>query len=240
MKSIEIVTHAWAGRYTHYAYALDYQLSSLVLHPSKHLSSVVVCCNGEDKLVNDILRFFSSRLPLSVMIMELPELGRRSIGRNRAALNTSADIIWFTDCDHIFHEGCLDHVANVSWPDWAPMVFASRIMIHRDWMTGDVALAKAVRPKLLDIDPSEFIPMKYNRAIGGVQIVQGNYAREHGYLRDSPRWQSPYTGLRGFDSCTCDKAFRRFIQERPECNSIIPVNIPGLYRLRHTQTTHHD
>ena len=240
MKNIDIVTHAWAGRYAHYAYALNYQLSSLVLHPSKHLSSMVVCCNKDDRLVNDVLQFFSDKLPLNVMAMELPELGRRSIGRNKAALSTSADAVWFTDCDHVFHEGCLDHAANVLWPDWAPMVFANRIMIHRDWITGDAALAKAAHPCVVDINPSEFIEKKYNRAIGGVQIVQGDFAREHGYLRDNPRWQSPYTGIRGFDSCTCDKAYRRFISEQGPRNAVLPITPPGLYRLRHTQTTHHD
>ena len=240
MKTIEIVTHCWAGRYAHYAYALNYQLSSLVLHPSEHLSKVTICCCNTDRLVDYVLQFFFDKLPLKIIPMKLSMLGRRSIGRNMAALSTSADIIWHTDCDHIFHEGCLDYVATVAWPNWAPMIFARQIMIHQDWITGDVALAKSVRPCVIDIDPSEFVHKKYNRAIGGVQIVQGDYAREYGYLRDNPRWQSPYTGLRGFDSCTCDKAYRRFIQERPENNTIIPVNIPGLYRLRHTQTTHHD
>jgi len=238
MKTIEIVTHCWAGRYAHYAYALTYQLSSLVLHPSRNLFQVTVCCCDEDNLVSDVLDFFWDKLRLNVHDVELPQLGRRSIGRNEAALNTSADIVWFTDCDHVFGEGCLNDLAKMNWPEWAPMIFPKTIQIHKDWNTGDRTLSKAVNPVLVDVDPSEFTPKKYNRAIGGVQIVCGDYCREHGYLADSDRWQKPYMGARGFDSCKCDRAFRRAIEDHG--GSIIPIELPNLFRLRHTQTTHHD
>ena len=41
------------------------------------------------------------------------KLFRRSIGRNLAAKSTEADWIWFTDADIIFHENCLDTLAEL-------------------------------------------------------------------------------------------------------------------------------
>ena len=240
MRSIEIVTHCWAGRYAHYAHSLTYQLSSLVLHRSSAPVLVALCFDPQDSLVSGVIDFFRGEVDFKLFPMKVSDLGRRSIGRNKAALETQADVVWFTDCDHVFHDGCLDHLADLLWPEWAPMVYAKTIMIHKDWATGDAALVKARVPTLVNIDPNEFMPKRYNKAIGGVQIVRGDFAREHGYLRDIPRWQRPYHGDRQFDSCVCDKAYRRFIQDRRTENSILPIDLPGLYRLRHTQTTHHD
>ena len=240
MKSIEIVTHAWAGRYAHYGYALTYQLSSLVLHPSKSLVTVTVCYNPQDKIVRDVLCFFRGmlgKIRINPLGFTLPQLGRRSIGRNIAAIESKADIVWFTDCDYVFGEGCLDALVDLTWPDFAPMVFPKYVQIHTDWATGDVALAKAVEPCLVDVDEAEFVPKKYSRAIGGVQIVKGDFAREHGYIPDNKRWQKPYDHPRGFDQCRCDKPYRRFAASK---GSILPINLPNLFRLRHTQTTHHD
>ena len=40
------------------------------------------------------------------------ELKRRAIGRNRSARLTTADWIWFADCDLIFHQGCLASLSD--------------------------------------------------------------------------------------------------------------------------------
>jgi hypothetical protein len=241
MKTVEIVTHCWAGRYEHYALALRYQLASLVLHrPEKCAVIVSVCRSPDDELTEKVLNWFDvfTDLDLQVFDFFLPELGRRAIGRNQVAMASKADIVWFTDCDHVFGSGCLDALAELSWPSWAPMVFPSKIQIHRDHETGDRSLARAKVEDLPCVVSEEFEPKRYKRAIGGVQIVRGDYAREHGFLNSSRRWQQAYQGDRGFDSCRCDKAYRRFITDRGE--SIIPVGLPNLFRLRHTETTHHD
>jgi len=242
VKSIEIVTHAWAGRYAHYGYALTYQLSSLILHPHKSHVTVTVCYNPVDKIVCDVLGFFENKfnpakVKLHTIPCTLPNLGRRAIGRNVAAITATGDIVWFTDCDYVFGEDCLDALAEVTWPSFAPMVFPKTVLIHRDHATGDVALAKAAKPCLINVEPDDFIPKKYSRAIGGVQIVKGDFAREHGYIPDNKRRQTPYHHERGFDQCRCDLAYRRFVASK---GSILPITLPHCYRLRHSQTTHHD
>ena len=109
---LEIVSHCW--RYGHY---LVYQLSSLVHHRTDKLDvTMSVYYSSEDESVVRVLRFFEKiEVPgLTWNWVELPKekLFRRSIGRNLAAKSTSADWVWFTDCDVMFHEGCLDALAD--------------------------------------------------------------------------------------------------------------------------------
>ena len=52
-----------------------------------------------------------------------PQLFRRSIGRNQAALNSSADWVWFTDCDLYFGAGALDSLGHVLQGCNQPLVY---------------------------------------------------------------------------------------------------------------------
>ncbi len=231
---IELVTHCWAQKYPHYAAALHYQLSSLILHPSKNCDvSVSVCFYWEDDAVLKVLNRFESRLSIKrIMVEDLGLLGRRAYGRNLAALSNNADILWFSDVDQVYREGCFDQLVDIPWPDAASMVFPCIIRIHKNHQTGDAALAR-VGDVPIDIDPTEFTEKHYFKAIGGVQIVRGSYGRKHGYLHGFNKWQCPVKNP--FADFRDDIAFRTVCREH---GLISPVDIHGVYRLRHSSTTH--
>ena len=69
-----------------------------------------------DESVTQVLDFFQDievpGVTWNWQVLPKEQLFRRSIGRNKAAKNTKADWIWFTDCDIIFHENCLDTLAD--------------------------------------------------------------------------------------------------------------------------------
>lgn len=240
MKTVEIVTHCWAAEHPHFADLLLYQLSSLELHRScRCCVTVTVCFCPEDRRTMDLLEWYGDgthqvrRFPMSA-----DRLGRRCIGRNAAAKTSKADLVWFADCDHMFREGCLDRLAAMPWPELddepASMVFPRTIEIHRDHATGDRA-AERIRGtlRLADVDPAEFVGKRYSRAIGGVQIVRGGFARGHGYLDGDPAWQRP--AEKPFGDFRDDVAYRRHCVK---FGPIVGVDLPGVYRIRHSQTTH--
>ncbi|MFO8005997.1 glycosyltransferase, partial [Thioalkalivibrio sp.] len=108
---IEIVSHCW-----NYAHLLVYQLSSLVRFPPRDLDvTMTVFYCPEDTETVQLLDFFSAQSVPGVRwnwrALPRERLFRRSIGRNRAALETRADWVWFTDCDLLFREKTLDTLA---------------------------------------------------------------------------------------------------------------------------------
>ncbi len=232
MPTIEIVSHCYAVKLKHYASFLCYQWSSLVLHkPVLCDVLATVVTSNNDKLVDEVIRWFMSNTPLRCKQVILPEdrIGRRSIGRNHVALNTESDIVWFADVDYCFGLDCLDTLASRSWPTDAVMVFPKDVQIHKNWDTGDV-YAKMVDggPKLVNIGPGDFTGARYSRAIGGVQIVKGDFAREHGYLKNNEKYQRPSSRL--FHT-TEDSEYRR---ESLKHGRIVGINLPNVYRMRHT------
>ena len=234
MKKIEIITHCQSIERGWYSSLLTYQLSSLVLHPPKNCEvSITVFSCKEDEKTQKVLRYFEQyeNLYLRSILLDAGDLGRRSIGRNLAALQTKADIVWFTDVDYTFGEGCLDAVAAQEWPEKAVLGFVEYTSIHKDHDIGDKYIETAYEnPQLLDVNVDDFVlHEKHIRPIGGIQIVQGDFAREHGYCKSFPETRKPIPDGT-FASCTCDLVFRR------ECRRLggqISFNIPSVYRLRH-------
>lgn len=234
---IEIVTHCWAERFPQYAEALKYHLSSLALFPPKSCQvTSTVCYVESDKATGEVLRQLDPHLKLKrrIKMRDAPHLGRRSIGRNYAALETEADLIWFSDVDQLFWEGCLDQLATLSWPTKATMIYPRTIRISGNHAVGDQTLAVGKSYKgLRMIDPSDFVSKVYYRAIGGVQIVQGDFARQYGYLNGSKKYQRPNPHPFG--------DFRDDITYRQTCLStgaIVAVDLPGLFRIRHSCATY--
>ena len=62
MKSIEIITHAYAIKYPHYAALLAYQLSSLILYPPNCKVINTICHTKTDKAVGRVLRYFRTKV----------------------------------------------------------------------------------------------------------------------------------------------------------------------------------
>ncbi len=245
---IELVTHCWAKDNPHFAGALVLQLSSILIDQPKHCDVVMtICMNEDDENTVRVVRHFMKRqhsgFRIQALSMPTNQLGRRSIGRNYAALHSNADFVWFTDVDHCFCDGVLDRLVQLGWPSSkaddgsmlpASMIFPGEIQISKNWDLGDEATENVwQQPKLKSIDKVDFAPKKYNKAIGGVQIVRGSLAREYGYLNNEAKWQTP--AEKPFASFADDIAYRDFCKGY---GPIVKVSLPGVHRLRHNETSY--
>ena len=223
---IEIVTHCW-----NYSRLLTQQLASLVMYPPKCRVRVTVAMSPKDDgdtvdaAARAAMRF--QRVGVGMHMIGLPkgQLCRRAIGRNIAAQATSARIVWFTDCDYLFGPGCLDWLSE-NWPEDAILAYP-RVVRKCPKEYGDKIIAgtledNPIRPRL-----AAFKPRKHGRAIGGIQIVSGDVAREKGYLPNHRRYQKPVDRWRKTNE---DPAYRRSLG-----TSGTQMDIPEVYRIRHTQ-----
>ena len=231
---IEIVNNHYSVKLPHYAALLHYQLSSLTLHPSRDcLVRYRLFATADDPAAWKVIRFHEDRLGtnLIVHVWTPGEVGRRSIGRNHSSKVSDADILWFADGDFAFCFGILDRLAAMPWPEGVELRFPKVIMAQKEHKAGD-RMAKELdldHLKLEDVDPVDFMPQRFIRAIGGVQIVRGDWAREHGYLPYG-KWQEPTPTP--FRDTKDDVEFRRQIKNaggRAE-----GIDLPGVYRLRHS------
>ena len=182
--SLEIVSHCW--RYGHF---LTYQLSSLVNHRTDKLDVTMTVYHAPgDEPVLRVLRFFEDiDVPgVTWCWRPLPEgrLFRRSIGRNLAAKATRADWVWFTDVDVVFHQGCLDTLADL-------LQGRDDALVHPRSPLGTALLPEdhelltqgRAAPAVRDIPLEAFRPYggNHDRAKGPYQITHGDMARAVGY-----------------------------------------------------------
>lgn len=227
--SIEIVTHCYAGHLPQYATLLKLQLASLFVYQPHVRMRITVCFAPGDKLTEQVLQCHNPKIDVEQLLLPLEPalLFRRAIGRNIRAKLTDADVIWFTDCDYFFGEGCIDSVA-AQVPVTGKLFCPRGYWIHRDHATGDAAIERATHGRLAVIDPAEFEFRDKTPAIGGLQIVGGDTARRVGYC-DGTDWVKPVDPAKGFRSCKCDVAFRRL-----NGFSATFIDVPNLYRVRHS------
>jgi hypothetical protein len=245
---VEFVTHCYATELNHYATALYLQLSSLANHAT-NVSNIkaTVFYNEEDTQTVHVLKLFEDdrrRKNLELVKQHLPvnQLGRRSIGRNMAARNTDADIVWFTDVDYWFGPVLVDNLLSIQWNDETTMLFPKKIQINKTHEVGDKILKYF--GSILTPDPQNRPPFTphmqvrdydekvYRKAIGGVQIVRGVFAREYGYVPDS-KWQKPVQIP--FGDFRDDIAYRSFCRS---VGTIVPVDLDGVFRIRHSETSY--
>ena len=234
---IEIISHVYNPPGTdQYAQLLKWQLASLVNHPPvvDYRMTVFYCGNPKDKpLINTLDRFPNIRdlctgldWKFDFISMSREELFRRAIGRNYRALKTEADVIWFTDCDYLFGEGCLDSIHELMDAD-SGLCIPETVKINVNHATGYAAIERERENPLPQIVESEFKVRKEKKAIGGIQLIGGNLARKIGYLKGTS-WVEPVDASKGFRSCRCDKVWRTH-------NNLSATRLPikGVYRLRH-------
>ncbi len=226
--SLEIVSHCW--RYGHF---LTYQLSSLVNYRTDKFDiTMTVFHVADDDKVKPVLDFFGDIEVPGVTwnwhALPKEELFRRSIGRNLAAKNTQADWIWFTDADILFHENCLDSLADLLQGRDDGLVHPRIGLGTRLLPEDDEILEKGRQgPAVLDIPLSEFTPYGGPRAKakGPHQITHGDVARACGYCgaiayyqKPAERWMKTYE----------DRAFRWLIGTHGT-----PLDIPNVCQIRH-------
>lgn len=240
--SIHIITHAYSVQLPQYAVFLRAQLSSLILYSGPVDKRITVCHLPEDEAVVKVLDSFQAEM--GERLIRLPlcygDLTRRSIGRNRAALASQGDLVWFADADYFFGPNCLwslDYVWRHYSPSTRPrLLFPDGVRIHATHQLGDEFWQKHQEANyVIQPDFAEFVWKSYYRAIGGIQIANGDDARQFGYLNDQPHWQVPNPeGTKPF--CTVDDTkYRRAISRR---GPIERISIPSLYRLRHSRVSY--
>lgn len=195
----------------------------------------------------EVLRWFGAntthdQLLLDILPLAREDVTRRAIGRNKAALKSDGDLVWFCDVDYVFKDGCLDRLWELWLESDKPVLLHPRkVFIQPTHAEGDVMIADALnRPgELLDCDTSGFKTKRYHAAIGGVQIVDGDVARKIGYL-EGTKWQRPTD--RPFFTAE-DVAFRSQCQSHARKTGRRykeAIDLPNLFRLRHTQRAYKD
>lgn len=225
--TIEIVSHCWQ-----YAHLLAYQLSSLVnFPPTRARVHMTVFHALEDTGTAAMLGYFGAiEVPgVSWNWQAVPrgELFRRAIGRNRIARSTTADWVWYADCDILFHRGCLDSLSEALQGRRDPMTYPRQERVTALLEETDPLLtAERDRPRVVDIDPGQFKLMDNPpKAKGAYQIVHGDAARQCGYCGQLPVFQRP---ARRWAKTYEDTAFRWLLGFDG-----VGLDVPGVYRIRH-------
>ena len=155
-------------------------------------------------------------------------LFRRGIGRNLAARATTADWIWFTDCDVMFRAGCLDTLAEVLQGRRDALLHpreerATPLLTEDD----EVLQRGRAAPAIVDIDDSDFTVRRITRATGPMQITHGDVARACGYCPTLRLYQTPADH---FCKAREDRAFRWLLGTQGTA-----IEVPGIYRIRHME-----
>jgi hypothetical protein len=223
--TLEIVSHCWQ-----YSHMLAYQLSSFVNHPPTRLKAIVtVFYAKEDQGTRELLQFIGGHRVENIewnwQPLPPPELFRRGIGRNRAALRTRADWVWMTDCDIIFHEGCLDSLADALRGRKDILLFPRQERTTTMLADSCPMLQQGRKLQLVDIDPREFTLFSRDRAKGAFQVIHGDVARAIGYCNGISLYQTPADHW-----CKCyeDRAFRWLVGTQGT-----PIEVAGVYQIRH-------
>ena len=225
---LEIVAHCW-----NYGHLLSYQMSSLVNYKPDDLEvTMTVFYANEDERIGPILDFFrgveKSGINWNFQGLPKEKIFRRSIGRNMAAKASTADWVWFCDCDIIFHENCLATLAQELQGRDDTLVFpitdrGTKLLEEDDPILTDGWGEPAIR----DIALSEFseISEPRSKAKGAFQITHGDIARALGYCagiglyqRPSDRWRKTYE----------DRAFKWLIDAQG-----VGLDVPNVCQIRH-------
>lgn len=224
--AIEIVSHCWQ-----YGHLLAYQLSSLVRFPPTGATvRMTVFHAAEDERTRAVLDFFSTLdvpgVTWNWQAVERGQLFRRAIGRNQVARMTTADWVWFTDCDIVFHRDCIDTLAGQLQGRRDRLVYPRDERVTAMLAETDSMLAaERNRPDLVDIEPDDFTLLAVPRATGAYQIVHGDIARYCGYCDQLPVFQRPAAR---WAKTYEDRAFR-WLMRTPG----VPLDVPGVHRIRH-------
>lgn len=223
---LEIVSHCW-----NYAHFLVYQLSSLVCYPPQAgRVTMAVYYSPEDARTQSLLDFFGAMEVPGVAWSWRPlprrQLFRRAIGRNQAALATTADWIWFTDCDLMFRRDCLNGLMAELQGRRDALVYPKIERVTPLLASLDSRLSMDLH-QVLDFDDADFVEHYPSRATGPLQITHGDVARACGYCNSLSYYQQPSeVWCKAYE----DRAFRWLLRTHG-----VPLDIPGVYRIRHIE-----
>lgn len=223
---LEIVSHCWQ-----YAPFLMYQLSSLINFPPREVTvTMTVYYSPDDARTAALLGWVGDKSVPGITWQWRPRpatsLFRRAIGRNEAALQTNADWVWFTDCDLLFRDNCLDALGRALQGRRDALVYPRVERVSALLQEESPILSvDPLQPRIIDIPPESFHESSRGRATGPLQIAHGDVARACGYCRDIPYYQKPTAS---WAKAHEDRAFRWLLRTEGT-----PVDVPGVYRIRH-------
>lgn len=223
--TIEVVSHCW-----NYSHMLAYQLSSLVNHPPKnvHVIMTVFYCpedEGTQALLNFIAQHHLQNVTWHWQPLPKNQLFRRAIGRNKAALATKADWVWFSDCDIIFKEGCLDSLGKALQGKNDILVFPKQERTTGLLDESDPVLLKGKKPQLVDVPAEGFSTYSRKKATGEFQITHGDVVRATGYCANLSIYHTP---SEHWCKCYEDRAFRWLLGSHGT-----PIEVDNVYQIRH-------
>lgn len=242
MRQLTLVAHCWR-----YSRALTYFLSSLIVHkPSKVNIVATVFHSPDDAPTVNVLRYFGDLLPtgldqanvekilkyyavvLNPWPLPLPELLNRTIGRNKAALTTKGDVVWFIDCDYWLGAGCVDFFEDLDLTK-SKLFYPRVTWFNATKEGGDAYSLRATKPDLMRIQTADFIEHRPSRAIGGIQIVPGDVARRQGYCDGFPKLLRPVVDGQ-WKQTHEDSKYRSILGGKS-----LAIDVPSVYRIRQTQ-----
>lgn len=193
---------------------------------------MTVFYSEEDSSTAELLAFFQQqtvpRVTWNWQPLHKYELFRRSIGRNKAALASQADWVWFTDCDLLFNQHCLDSLTKRLQGSKEVLVFPKEerttILLAADApLLTEAENVVAIR----GINQDQFESHQRTRATGPLQITHGDVARACGYCDAIAEFQKP---ARHWCKAHEDRVFRWLLGTQG-----VGVSVPGVYRIRHIE-----
>ena len=228
---IEFVTHCWnPPELPIYAKLLNAQLSSIARWGTGDVKTRVYYTPGDYETA-DVVEWWAECGDVIPEPMAPGALFRRAVGRDDAAGKTEARVVWMTDCDYWFGPECFKWLREYAKREKRePLVFPKHVQISRTHEDGDRTTERLPAvPGLARLTDDTYKQMRVFKAIGGVMILDGDWLREHGYLRGT-RWTEPVDPEAGFQRCRCDVQFRR----KSGLGKGTEVKVPGVRRIRHT------
>ena len=217
---LEIVSHCWQ-----YSELLNYQLASLCENPPQTIRIVMtVFYAEEDTNTAGLLARYADLTPPNIYWQwrTLPkhQLFRRAIGRNLAALESTADWLWFTDCDVVFRGHCLDQLNVCLAATEADLVYPAI-----EWRSEVLAQTKSLQMTTEHNNAFTFIATPLTRATGPMQITRGDVARQQGYCRNIQFYQKPALH---WCKASEDRVFRWLLGSQGEA-----IDVDGVSRIQH-------
>jgi len=224
---IDLIVHCFR-----FSRVLNYQLSSLVHYSAWPAEvSITIFYDPDDQPTTDVINHFRPDVTIAAWALPRRQLLRREIGRNLAAHQTAADVVWFADADYYFGDGCLSALAGTPLAD-GMIHFPRKQQISKTHKLGDIYALRAKSPGLYDVNPADFQTERIRKAIGGLQIVTGDTARKHGYC-DGCKVQAEVDPANGWVTTLGDRVYRG--ESGLNCGKGTPIDLPNLYRIRQSQ-----
>lgn len=233
MSSIELVVHLWNPPGTRfYTELARWQWESIRKHHGGTRINYVLFFSAKDATAwSHTCEIAGQSFPINVTVQLIEQsrekLFRRAIGRHNRTQQTRQDVLFFTDCDYVFGEGCLPFISQNVHRD-SSLCMPANYWFANDHATGDYMLARNCDIESPVPDQKDFHWKRQSIAIGGMQIIGADTAKRIGYLGDT-KWCKPVDPEKGFVCFRDDCNWRRVNRLKAK-----RLEIPNLYRIRHS------